>query len=120
MIARITANYSNIQIILQNGLQTDNPDLKASIYCACSFSSFSRMIGRGKLPLMDQIDNILLQPRDHQLDTCVITELIHLWMYQPVSNPDALITRAFENVEHFDNTDVKGVFCQHWFFSARY
>jgi hypothetical protein len=32
-VARVSANYSNIQNVLRNGLQQGHPDLVTSIYC---------------------------------------------------------------------------------------
>ncbi|KAJ7923754.1 P-loop containing nucleoside triphosphate hydrolase protein [Mycena leptocephala] len=85
-VARVLSNYSNIQNVLQNGLQQGHPDLLNSIYC---------------------IHNVLPSPRDHRLEAYVITEWLSSLTLISSSNPDTLASNALEHFEEFDDSDLK-------------
>jgi hypothetical protein len=75
-VARVLSNYSNIQNVLQNGLQQGHPDLVNSIYCACNLNRFSQVMGQGPISLLQQIHNVLPSPCDHHLEAYV-TNIFH-------------------------------------------
>ncbi|KAJ7792631.1 hypothetical protein B0H13DRAFT_2298856 [Mycena leptocephala] len=88
-LARISSNYSNIQNVLQNGLQQGHRDLVNSIYC---------------------IHNVLPSPCDYRLEAYVITEWLRSWTLTSISNPDTLASNALEHFEEFDDPELKGRF----------
>ncbi|KAJ7899924.1 hypothetical protein B0H13DRAFT_1883554 [Mycena leptocephala] len=102
-VARVLSNYSNIQNVLQNGLQQGHPDLVNSIYCACYVNRFSEAMGQGTTSLIQQIRNVLPQPPDHRLEAYFIMECCSSWMY---STSDAE-SDALEHFEEFDDPDLK-------------
>jgi hypothetical protein len=106
-VARVLSNYSNIQNVLQNGLQQGHPDLVNSIYCTCYLNNFSQRIGQGYTSLLQQIQNILPHPCDHRLETYVITEWLSSWNFNYISNPDTLASNALEHFEEFDDPELK-------------
>ncbi|KAJ6592059.1 P-loop containing nucleoside triphosphate hydrolase protein, partial [Mycena vulgaris] len=53
MTLRITSNFSNIQSLLVNMLQAQNPIAVDIIYSIIYLNGFSRLAGRGRTPLMD-------------------------------------------------------------------
>ncbi|KAJ7827694.1 hypothetical protein B0H13DRAFT_1917525 [Mycena leptocephala] len=107
IVTRISSNFANIQNVLQNGLQQDHLDLKNIIYSICNLNSFSRRIGQGSLPLVDQIHNVHPQFRDHQLEAYVIAELFHSQQFSPSSNPETLIVHFLKQSEQVADTDLK-------------
>ncbi|KAJ7902459.1 hypothetical protein B0H13DRAFT_2513217 [Mycena leptocephala] len=106
-VAQVSSNYLNIQNILQNGLQQGHPDLTTSIYCVCYLNNFSRLIGQGLVPLIDQIHSVLPHPCDHRLEAYFITELLNSWYCHSISNPEALVSKALDHFKHFDDPDLK-------------
>ncbi|KAJ7888472.1 P-loop containing nucleoside triphosphate hydrolase protein [Mycena leptocephala] len=109
-VARVSSNYSNIQNVLQNGLQQGHPDLVDSIYCACYLNHFSCLMGHGPTFLIQQIHKILPHPCDHRLKAYLIimTFSTDTWYSISIgSNSDALISEALENFKHFDDPNLK-------------
>jgi hypothetical protein len=102
-VTRISSNYSNIQNVLQNGLQQGHPDLVNSIYCACYLNRFSELMGKGATSLIQQIRNILPCPYDHRLEVYFIMECCNSWMYS-ISNAEF---DALEHFKEFDDPDLK-------------
>jgi hypothetical protein len=102
-VARVSSNYSNIQNVLQNGLQQGHPDLVNSIYCACYVNGFSEVMGQGATSLIQQIRNVLPQPPDHRLEAYFIMECCNSWMYL-ISNAES---DALEHFKEFDDPDLK-------------
>ncbi|KAJ7814238.1 hypothetical protein B0H13DRAFT_1924945 [Mycena leptocephala] len=105
-IPRVSSNYSNIQNVLQNGLQQGHPDLVNSIYCTCHLNHFSRRIGQGPISILHQIQNILLYPHDHHLEAYFITEYLDSWYLFPTSNADTLVSEALERLKKFSDPDL--------------
>jgi hypothetical protein len=106
-MTQISSNLANIQNVLYNGLQQDHPDLKDSIYCACHLNSFSRFIGQGILPLINQIQHLFPQPRDYQLEVCVTIEMLASYWYSVDFDAEKLIPKTLELFELFDDTNMK-------------
>jgi hypothetical protein len=106
-VARISSNYSNIQKILQNGLQQDHPDLVNNIYCACHLNRFTRSIGHKSIPLFEQIYNILPQPCDHRLEAYFITEMFNSSSYALIVNSEALIAKALQHFKWFEDKHLE-------------
>jgi hypothetical protein len=108
-VARVSSNYSNIQNVLQNGLQQGHPDLVNSIYCACYLNRFNRAMGQGAISLIQHIhDHVLLpHPCDHLLKASFIIEQVNSWTFHSISNPDPLLSNALEHFKEFDDPDLK-------------
>ncbi|KAJ7801487.1 P-loop containing nucleoside triphosphate hydrolase protein [Mycena leptocephala] len=106
MVARVSSNYSNIQNVLQNGLQQGHPDLVESIYCTCYLNSFSRFMGKGPISLVQHIQNVLPYPHDHRLEAYFDMEWLNSQIYS-ISNPDTLISDALDHFQEFDDPDLK-------------
>ncbi|KAJ7923750.1 hypothetical protein B0H13DRAFT_1864556 [Mycena leptocephala] len=102
-VVRVSSNYSNIQNVLQNGLQQGHPDLVNSIYCACNLNRFSRLMGQGAISLIQQIHIVLPRPYDHRLEAYFIMECCGLGMCS-ISNAES---NALEHFEEFDDSDLK-------------
>ncbi|KAJ7854056.1 hypothetical protein B0H14DRAFT_3652126 [Mycena olivaceomarginata] len=83
-VPQIKSNLANIQNVLKWGLTQKQPILSDSIYC-----------------------DLLPQPSDHHLEVYLITHLFNLFGYYPISNPEALASRAFEHLKHFDDPDLE-------------
>jgi hypothetical protein len=108
-VARVLSNYSNIQNVLQNGLQQGHPDLVNSIYCICYLNTFSIHIGQGATPLIQHIHNVLPYPADH--DRCLEAYFIIEWLsslsFHSICNPDTLVSEALEHLKELGDTDLK-------------
>ncbi|KAJ7912946.1 P-loop containing nucleoside triphosphate hydrolase protein, partial [Mycena leptocephala] len=105
-VARVLSNYSNIQNVLQNGLQQGHPDLVNSIYCTCHLNTFSRRIGQGPTSLLQQIQNILPHPCDHHLKAYFITECLDSW-HLNILNAHTLVSETLESLKEWDDPDLK-------------
>ncbi|KAJ7023665.1 P-loop containing nucleoside triphosphate hydrolase protein [Mycena alexandri] len=101
VIARISSNYSNIEILILNGLREGHPDLAQAIYCICYLNNFGMVTNRARTTLMDHID-IRPQPSDPQLEVYIITEVFHSWAYLKLPNPELLIRDAWGQLDQCD------------------
>jgi hypothetical protein len=106
-VARVSSNYSNIQNVLQNGLQQGHPDLVNSIYCACYLNNFSLCIGQGATSVFQEIKNVLPYPCDHHLEAYFIMELLNSQTLYPISTPETLASKVSELLEEFHDPDLK-------------
>ncbi|KAJ7891055.1 P-loop containing nucleoside triphosphate hydrolase protein [Mycena leptocephala] len=106
-VARVSSNYSNIQNVLQNGLQQGHPDLVNSIYCTCYLNNFSQRIGQGDTPLIQHIHNVLPYACDHRLKAYFTMEWLKSWNHVSHSNPDTLVFEALEHFKEFDDSELK-------------
>jgi hypothetical protein len=106
-VARVSSNYSNIQNVLQNGLQQGHPDLLNCIYCTCNLNNFSGRTGQGSNSLIQQIHHVLPYPRDHHLEAYFSTEWLNAWELHSISNLDTLVSNALEHFKEFDDPDLK-------------
>ncbi|KAJ6559409.1 hypothetical protein DFH09DRAFT_514520 [Mycena vulgaris] len=105
MTLRITSNFSNIQGLLLDRLQYENPPAVDIIYCVIYLNVFSRLAGRGRAPLMDHIAQIQSLPSE--LEVHLITEIFHNWSFSPITNPEELVDKAMKQLPHFDDPDIK-------------
>ncbi|KAJ6563268.1 hypothetical protein DFH09DRAFT_1278943 [Mycena vulgaris] len=105
MTLRITSNLSNIQSLLLNRLQHQNPVAVDTIYCILYLNAFSRLAGQGRSHLMDHIAHIQHLPC--ALEVFMITEMFSSWQYHPIPNPAVLVEQAIKQLPHFDESDVK-------------
>jgi hypothetical protein len=103
-VVRVSSNYSNIQNVLQNGLQRGHPDLVNSIYCVCYLNSFSRLMGKGPISLLLQIHNLHPHPCDHRLEAYFIMEMFNSRIYS-ISNSETLVSKALEHVKEVNDPD---------------
>ncbi|KAJ7833909.1 hypothetical protein B0H13DRAFT_1914366 [Mycena leptocephala] len=106
-VARVLSNYSNIQNVLQNGLQHGHPDLANSIYCICYLNNFSQRTGQGTTSLSQQIHNLLPHLCDHRLEAYFIIECFNSWNWHLISDAEALANKALEHFKEFDDPDLK-------------
>jgi hypothetical protein len=106
-VVRVLSNYSNIQNILQNGLQQGHPNLVNSIYCICHLNNCSQRIGQGSTSIIQQIHHVLPYPCDHHLEAYFITEWLNSWDLHSISNLDPLVSDAQEHFKEFDDPDLK-------------
>ncbi|KAJ7314230.1 hypothetical protein DFH08DRAFT_821588 [Mycena albidolilacea] len=84
-VAWITSNFANIQNVLQWGFQQKHPDLENSIYCACYFSQFSRLIVQRHNVLIYKLHKLFPQLYDPRLKLNIITELLATWHSHQIS-----------------------------------
>ncbi|KAJ7321318.1 P-loop containing nucleoside triphosphate hydrolase protein, partial [Mycena albidolilacea] len=106
-ISRIKSNLTNIENVLQWGLNQKQPTLSNSIYCVCHFSRFSGHNMQVQTPLMGQIQDLILQLNDHQLKAYFLIESICVWPYHPISNPEPLASQVVKLFKDFDDPDLK-------------
>ncbi|KAJ7730816.1 hypothetical protein B0H16DRAFT_1696911 [Mycena metata] len=109
-IARITSNYTNIQNVLQYGLRLEHPDIARSIYCACDFNQFSRLIGQAATVLMKKIKYLLPSLYDHRPKTYFIVELFNSSLAHSISEPEMLIAQALDDLKHFNDPALEARF----------
>ncbi|KAJ7826960.1 hypothetical protein B0H13DRAFT_1657204, partial [Mycena leptocephala] len=113
-VARVLSNYSNIQNVLQNGLQQGHPDLVNSIYCTCHLNNYSQQNGQGNTSLIQQVHHVLPYPRDFHLEAYFITEQLNSWDIHSISNVDSLVSDALEHFKKFDDPDLKCMLSHDW------
>jgi hypothetical protein len=106
-VGQISSNLTNIQSLLQTGLQIDHPDLTDNIFSALYLNLFSRVTGQGSIFLFGQLHIILPHLCDHQLEVYFITELFSSYISSPISNSETLVAQALEHFEYFDDPDLK-------------
>jgi hypothetical protein len=104
---RVSSNYSNIQNVLQNGLQQGHPDLVNNIYCVFNLNRFSETMGQGSISLIQHIHNVLPHPRNHRLEAYLIIEQLNSWVLHSISDPETLASEALEHFKEFVDPDLK-------------
>ncbi|KAJ7028295.1 hypothetical protein C8F04DRAFT_1266012 [Mycena alexandri] len=106
---RIALNFANVQNLLLSGLNLENPDLVDTIYSVTYLDLFSMGLGRGGLTFMDQISNLLPEPKNHRLEVAIIMRRLTSWKYYPIPDPRALVDEVEEHFKHFDDPDALSV-----------
>ncbi|KAJ6583437.1 hypothetical protein DFH09DRAFT_1275203 [Mycena vulgaris] len=107
VIARVTANFANIQNVLLKRLSSDGPHLAGIISSSCELGRYSRTTGRGHLLLLHHIPKVLSQSTDHKLKAYFIIEKLSGRNYGSVHNANQLIHQALDHFKHFDDPDMK-------------
>ncbi|KAJ7770762.1 hypothetical protein B0H16DRAFT_220076 [Mycena metata] len=110
LIDRMSSNYTNMQNVLQYGLQRADLNVTDSVYGTCTFNQVSLRIARGATTLMKDITNLLQSLGDHRLKAFYIVELFYSWQYHPISHPDSLIVEAFNHFKYFIDPDLEARF----------
>ncbi|KAJ7828611.1 hypothetical protein B0H13DRAFT_2289961 [Mycena leptocephala] len=116
-VARISANYSNIQNVLLHGLKQGYPDLVDTIYCTCYLNNFSLIVSQGAISLMGNIQNILPQPRDYRLEVYIATELFNAGGDIQISHPEILVSQVLDHFKQFEDPDLE---CRFYVVVAHY
>ncbi|KAJ7907790.1 hypothetical protein B0H13DRAFT_2499898 [Mycena leptocephala] len=70
-------------------------------------SNFSRVMGRGGIPWIQEIHIVLPHPCDHHLEAYLIIEQLNSWFLHSISNPETLVYNALEHFKEFVNPDLK-------------
>ncbi|KAJ7736855.1 hypothetical protein B0H16DRAFT_110174 [Mycena metata] len=109
-IDRLTSNYTNIQNVLQYGLQSGQSEMTDSIYCTCHFNRFSMFIARGATTLLHDVTNLLPSVEDHRLKAFYLAELLESWRHHSISDPEALIIEALNHFKYFEDLDFESNF----------
>jgi hypothetical protein len=91
-ILRIKSNLTNIQNVLQWGLKQKQPILSNSIYCVCYLTHFSDLNLQPQTFLMKKIHDLLPQLNDHRLKAYFFIESIYQAQYDPMFDPDTLLS----------------------------
>jgi hypothetical protein len=107
VVARVAANFANIQSVLLHCLDSDHAHLAEVISSAVELIRYSQFTGRGHLPLSDHISKVLPQPVDHKIEAYFIIQLLHGWRNHQICNAKQLFSQALEHFKHFDDLDMK-------------
>jgi hypothetical protein len=107
VVARVASNFSNIRNVLLQCLSSDSPHVADIVRSTCELSRYSRLTGRGQLPLLDRIPEFLPKPTDHKLEAYFIIEQLNGWRWHSISHANQLVEQALELFEHFDDPDMK-------------
>jgi hypothetical protein len=107
IMARVAANFANIQNVLLQCLNSDRAHLFQTIAAACELSRYSRFTGRGHIPLMEHIPQFLPQPTDHKIEAYFIIEQLNGWNYRSISDAKQLVEPALEHFKHFHDPDME-------------
>ncbi|KAF7351500.1 ATPase-AAA-core domain-containing protein [Mycena sanguinolenta] len=102
LVTQITPNLGNLQQLLLQGLNSNNPNLKPIIACTISLNTFNIAIGRGRIGLMDHIPP-LLQPEDHVLHVQFVTGIFRSLLEGPIPNHEALASQAISHLKHVED-----------------
>jgi hypothetical protein len=117
-VARVASNFANIQDIMSHHLSSDSPHLAETITAICVLSRYSRVTGRGHLPLLDHIPKVLPQLMDHKLEVYFIIQKLNGWRSHSIPNAKELIDQAFNHFKHFHDPDMKCELIQDLFICA--
>ncbi|KAJ7359435.1 hypothetical protein DFH08DRAFT_846089, partial [Mycena albidolilacea] len=108
-VNHIASNISNIQNLLQWGLQEKHSNLLDNIHGVCHLNRFHRATNAGSSHLIGEIHHLLPHLGSQQLQLYVITELFYSSNY-PVLGSEALISQGLEYCEHIDDPKLKCLF----------
>jgi hypothetical protein len=107
VMARLTANFANIQNVMSHYMSSDSPYLSETITAVCELSAYSRGTGRGRLSLTDNIPKLLPQSTDRKLEVYFIMEQLDGWHLHSVHNAQGLIDQGIEHFKHFYDPDMQ-------------
>jgi hypothetical protein len=115
VMARVASNFANIPNVLRQCLEFDRPHLADIISSTCRLSEYSRLTGRGRLLLLDDIPKFLPQSTDHKLEVYFTVAALHGWYLHLVPNAQELIDQAMEHFKHFHDLDMECGLLPHMF-----
>ncbi|KAJ7022161.1 hypothetical protein C8F04DRAFT_243849 [Mycena alexandri] len=104
IVARISSNYFNIQNMLLEGLQHDDPD---SIYSICNLNRFSLVCSRGTIPLFSQVYESLPNLSSHHVQAYIIAEWFNSFQHYRIPDPERLVVEALDHFKYFDDPDLQ-------------
>jgi hypothetical protein len=107
LVARLAANFTNIQNVMLQCLSSNSHDLPGIIRSICELTIYGKRMGHGYLPLMDQIVNHLPKATDHRLEAYYSIHILSAWRYRPIPNAKQLIDQVQEHFNHFQDLDMK-------------
>jgi hypothetical protein len=107
VVARVASNFSNIQNVLFQCLQSEGPHLADCVRSICELSLYSRITNRGHLPLLDHVPELLPQLADHKLEVKYIVQLLNGWGAKSIPNAKQLIEKGLEHLNHFQDPDLQ-------------
>jgi hypothetical protein len=107
VLARVAANFANIQNVLLHCLSSDRLHLAEIISSICELNRYSRMTSRGHLTLVDQIPSFLPQPTVHKLGAFSILQQLDGWKFHSIHNANGLVEQVIEHFNHFEDADMK-------------
>ncbi|KAJ6596177.1 hypothetical protein DFH09DRAFT_128565 [Mycena vulgaris] len=109
IVNQITSNLGNLQNIILDGLNINDPDIRDTFRCAMALNGFHRVAGRnGPIPV-DHLSDIGEQLQDGELKARFITYLFLIWHRRPISDPQGLINEA---QEYFSNVHEPAAECK--------
>jgi hypothetical protein len=108
-IPPIKLNLTNIQNLLQWGLKQSQLIISNSVYCVCYLIQFRLVSMHIPTLLIGQVQDILPQLHDHRLKAYFMIELLHRWQSYPISDHEALASRALEHLKQLDEPDLECV-----------
>ncbi|KAJ6483998.1 hypothetical protein C8R45DRAFT_999907 [Mycena sanguinolenta] len=100
VVTQMTSNLGNLQEILRQGLQNDNPNLANIISCILCLNSFYRVTGHISTPLMDSVPPAFPRPCDHQLQANCLIEALLSNKKHPTLPTEELITQVSTQFQH--------------------
>lgn len=120
VVRQVTSNLGNLHTILQQGLQSDHPDITETIRCTIALNRFNITTGRGRPGLMDQISTVFPQPRDHRLELEYLSETLTSLFVYDIGDPEVLISQAMFHLNYFNDPVLEGecVPCSLVYFSS--
>jgi hypothetical protein len=107
LVARMASNFTNIQHVMLQCLNSNGPQLPEIIQSICELTQYGIAMGHGYLPLMDRIANHLPQPMDHRLEAYFSTQILGAWRIRPIPDANSLIDQVMEHCNHFHDLDRK-------------
>jgi hypothetical protein len=106
IVSEILTNMGNLQQVLRLGLHRGASDVEDTINCAISLNAFSRLSGRGRSVLMDEIPAAFPQPCNHRLEVQFISEVFCSMMYHPVADPEILASQAIAHLQNINDSVI--------------
>jgi hypothetical protein len=115
VVERLAANFANIQNVLLHCLESDRPHLADIISSTYELNRYSRLTGRGHLPLLAHVPKFLPQLTDHKLEAYFIIEQLNGWHLDLIPNAKELINQAIEHFKYFHDPDMMCELLRHPF-----
>jgi hypothetical protein len=107
IVQRITSNFSNIQNILLEGLNHNNPDLRETIYSICDLDVYCFLTGRGQIHFLNRVPDVLSQLDDQELEVYFLMRVLTGQNKHPIPDAVQRIEQAVQHLANFDDADLK-------------